>query len=155
MAEEILIGVGEDTYGNDGSANYLNGHLFTCSKSGSLTQIRVKADADAGVYAGVYNSSKNLLASCGGSVVSGWNTLTLDTPINIVKDTQYYIMAVSNNAKGVMRKNSGLTMTYKSYTYKAVPSTLGTVSTYASRTYALAGWGLVAAGAPMYAYAQQ
>lgn len=161
MTEEKLLGNDEGTYAYDAGANILWMNMFTAIKSGSLTSLRCLSNASSGnIRIGLYSKSGSvpgsLLTSGIGTASVGWVTISV-TPYSVVKDTDYFLAVLLDVASACRRKITGRTAYYKtSYSYSnGLPATAPTMSTYANRDTAFAGWGEAVSGNPFFAYAQQ
>jgi hypothetical protein len=127
------------------SPDYELGMKFSASVNGTITGIRHwKATSETGTHTGrIWSSAGAQLASVAftGESVSGWQTMSLATPLNITAGTQY-VVSVNVNARyaattsgfGSAISNGGLTAPIGAGVFNGTPGSFPT-SSYSNSNY--------------------
>jgi hypothetical protein len=143
-----LVGANDAT-GSNWSANYFSLTRFQAEASGSMTEFRLKCNANGNVKCAVYadNSGEpgDLITAMntGQAVTSGsWNTLNF-TPTSIASGT-YYWLAICFDTNGAGQYAGVGTTRYKGATYSTFtfPNPAGTGFSNFNCYFLIAGWGV-------------
>jgi len=149
MATGKLIGADSgDSGSNIHAANYIIFTRFQAEATGTVSEIKVKAQDPGNVKVAIYADSSgepgSLLNSTGSAaVVAGWNTFAL-TPTSVTSGTYYWLAVMLDTTGAAMYNNTSGVMRYKSLAFaSAWPNPAG--SGYSSGSFhgLLAGWGVL------------
>jgi hypothetical protein len=151
-----LLGVDDTTSSGNNFDNYVSLCRFTAEASGTVTSVRVKCSGNGNVKVAIYADSSGspgaLLGAVNTStpVSSGWNTISLPSPVSITSGTPYWL-AVACDSSGVLYYRIGggtqryAAITFSSYTF---PNPAGSGYSSNSNYVFSAAWGSVVITAP-------
>lgn len=141
-----LIGNDDKSWGASNNSIAVMAQQFIAVE-GSLGEIRVYCTKAGNVKVGIYSESagapNSLLAYGEGSVIAGWNTISLNVQVLLSAATNYWLAVQPDSSGLVNRMSTGGNEVYKSATYSyPLPNPFGTPSGSAVVDLAIAGWGL-------------
>lgn len=143
-----LIGNDDKSWYNDPRypvRNYLAVQKFTAI-AGTLGEIRVKCRCNGNIQVAIYSDNAGspgtvLAYVMGVSVVSGWNTIPLNTTVNL-SAASYWLAFVVDTTALLCRNESGGVDRWVSFAYGTAFPNNPTISNPGTADYAIAGWGL-------------
>ncbi|OGN95212.1 MAG: hypothetical protein A2Z75_02385 [Chloroflexi bacterium RBG_13_50_10] len=151
MATAKLIGADDATPAGSLGANYIVIDRFQCAASGRCTEIRVKCTGSGNVKVAVYADSSGSPGSrlakqdTGVACVSGWNTISLESALDIAIGTYYWLAFISDSTIGGYISQAGSGHQYSAQTYSGFtwPTTLPSLTAADQYTSLFAGWGIL------------
>jgi hypothetical protein len=151
-----LLGMDDATAIGTGGAGYIIIDRFLAGSSGTLVQIRLKCTASGTVKVALYadnaGSPGSLLMANNtpASVVAGWNTITLTSPVSVTAGTYYWIAFNSSSSCVGYASSTGGALLYRAFSFASdFPSSAGTGFTTAANLHSLtAGWGSIVVPPP-------
>jgi hypothetical protein len=145
-----LIGKDDATASRGYWANYLEADLFQCSTSGFCSEFRLKVTGNINIKAAIYSDNSGtphvrLAKKDSGTVcTTGWNTITFESPVDLVAGTYYWLIVCADSDYGgyVSVTGNGHKFASKTYSGYSFPTTINeSWTTYNSITSLFAGWG--------------
>lgn len=115
--------------------------------AGTLGEIRVKCRCNGNIQVAIYSDNAGspgtvLAYAMAAPVVAGWNTIPLNTTVNL-SAASYWLAFVVDTTNLIWALSTGATMRYESLSYgNAFPDNPTGLSS-ASTDFAIAGWGIV------------
>jgi hypothetical protein len=146
-----LIGADDSTPTGMTSSNYFILDRFIATQTGTISDIRIKCGANGNVKVAVYDDTSSqptsLLSAVNSStpVSTGWNAITLNTPVSVTSGTAYWLAFIMDTPCVSYKQEGTNTRCFKPATYTGFtfPNSAGTSFTtnYTIWFDYLAGWG--------------
>jgi hypothetical protein len=145
-----LIGKDDATALTGNWANIISADRFQCTTSGSCSEFRIKVTGNVNVKVAIYSDNSGTpntrLAKkdAGTACTAGWNTITLESPVNLVVGTYYWLIVIFDANYGGYIASTGnghkyVAKTYSGYSFPDPISESWTISNNYISLYA--GWG--------------
>lgn len=146
MGDEVKL-LGTEIYSNLRSDyNELLSSSFVCDAPGSVDFFLVYLKGNGAFHAGIYDSSRNLLADSGNVPCStGWNAAPLVSPVSVAVGASYHLAVLYDSAACGYATIGG--RTYRlAYSYGDLPEYLASPGVSFGATLSISAWGTLASG---------